>query len=462
MPIDTGIYANLLRPPRSVAEYDADAQAQQMNALALQGARLKADDYQRGVAEQAQLRQAVQGFGADETANYNALLRGGFLKDAQGYRKTLDDRAETLAKTRKEGTQADGYALDQSIKAHEFHVQQLAGVQDPQTAMQWAQEGLRSGVFTPEQYQRGLQSLQQASASPQSFAEWRQRALQGGMSATEQLKAQADAAKQAATVNHQELTRAETARSHRANEGTAAAHLGVAQANLGLSRERLAQEKAAPKGVLHDTDAGTMLVDPRTGEARPVLGPDGAQLTKPLKPIPATANDAIMGNQKGLQQVERALALLDGKNVGAQTGDAAATGWKGYLPNTVLNRIDPRGVDARAEIADIGSLKIHDRSGAAVTLSEAPRLMPFIPLGTDDAATVKKKLGRLRVEIKNESDALASTYSKEQGYRPSPVNNATQERTASAGKPARSVVRTGTQNGRKVVQYNDGSIDYAD
>jgi hypothetical protein len=93
------------------------------------------------------------------------------------------------------------------------------------------------------------------------------------------------------------------------------------------------------------------------------------------------------------------------------------------LPDAILPRIDPLGVDARAEIADIGSLKIHDRSGAAVTISEAPRLMPFIPKSSDDPDTALKKLRRLKTEMQQAGMALAETYSEDQGYRPSPVAN---------------------------------------
>jgi hypothetical protein len=99
--------------------------------------------------------------------------------------------------------------------------------------------------------------------------------------------------------------------------------------------------------------------------------------------------------------------------------------------------MDPKGVDARAEVADIGSLKIHDRSGAAVTISESPRLMPFIPQATDDAVTVQKKLARLRTELHNESQALQTTYSREQGFKPSPVR-------PQATPPSRPLPKAGT------------------
>ncbi|MBF9641260.1 hypothetical protein IAI27_11285, partial [Streptococcus pseudopneumoniae] len=72
-------------------------------------------------------------------------------------------------------------------------------------------------------------------------------------------------------------------------------------------------------------------------------------------------------NLGALRQVDNALDLIGGEKVGELQGDKNATGFKGYLPDVALNRMDPEGTSTRAIIADIGSLKIHDRSGAAVT-----------------------------------------------------------------------------------------------
>ena len=142
-----------------------------------------------------------------------------------------------------------------------------------------------------------------------------------------------------------------------------------------------------------------------------------------LKPIPPSVNTAIIQNQTAGNQLDRAIALVSGVDLPGMTGDKSATGLKGYLPNAILNRVDPKGVSARAEIADIGSLKLHDRSGAAVTASESPRLMPFIPLATDDKETVLKKLNRLKLEVANESNAMKDIYSKEQGFKENPILN---------------------------------------
>lgn len=190
------------------------------------------------------------------------------------------------------------------------------------------------------------------------------------------------------------------------------------------------------KGVLRDTDQGLMLVDPRNGSTRPVLGQDGQPVGPKLKDIPTQANTAIMTNSQNIRKVNRALALVTGqstgdstvttdkdgnKMVGGMRVDPGATGWKGMLPGQILNRYDPKGVDARAEITDIGSLILHDRSGAAVTASESPRLVPFIPLASDDPATVAKKLQRFKQVYEEENNALGETYGPNNGYKPSAV-----------------------------------------
>jgi hypothetical protein len=147
-----------------------------------------------------------------------------------------------------------------------------------------------------------------------------------------------------------------------------------------------------------------------------------------LRNIPAAISTAITSNKQSLAALDAAIALHEGKDVtrgdNTMVGDKEATGWKGLIPPIMLNRIDPKGTDARAQTADIGSLIIHDRSGAAVTASETPRLMPFIPTATDDNPTILKKLKRLRSEAQLEDELLNNQYNKDSGYNVPEQNNA--------------------------------------
>lgn len=100
-----------------------------------------------------------------------------------------------------------------------------------------------------------------------------------------------------------------------------------------------------------------------------------------------------------------------------------ALGPVNVLPGAVRQYTDPKGVAARAAVANIGSMKLHDRSGAAITVGEMPRLVPFIPAVTDDVSTAKVKLKKMRDEYSRMQDEWdkgrgASEAYQEEGSAP--------------------------------------------
>jgi hypothetical protein len=142
-----------------------------------------------------------------------------------------------------------------------------------------------------------------------------------------------------------------------------------------------------------------------------------ARRNSELKPPPAPVSKALLENNQNLRKARDALTLIQGGKVGALQGDPNATGLKGFAPDFVLQRMDPAGIDTRAAIADLGSMIIHDRSGAAVTASEYPRLVPFIPRDKDEPPVVEKKLQRFVQEYEAIQKDYADMYSEDQGYR---------------------------------------------
>ena len=136
-----------------------------------------------------------------------------------------------------------------------------------------------------------------------------------------------------------------------------------------------------------------------------------------LKPLPSPVARAVMENEHSLRLARNALTLIQGGKVGEQAGSKAATGVKGFLPDAALSRLDPEGVPTRAAIADLGSMIIHDRSGAAVTASEYPRLMPFIPKANDDPPVVEQKLKRFIQVYEDMQQDFRDMYSEDQGFQ---------------------------------------------
>ena len=124
----------------------------------------------------------------------------------------------------------------------------------------------------------------------------------------------------------------------------------------------------------------------------------GTQVAPPGGMGSAAVLNAIKENQTKLSVIDNALMQLETRPQGV--------GLKGIIPDIALQRIDPEGVDLRANVADIGSMVIHDRSGAAVTAREMPRLSPFIPKASDTPDTVRRKLARMKAIINEETAFL--------------------------------------------------------
>ncbi len=390
---------------------------------------------------------------------------------------------------------------------------QLVKVNDYDSAVNWLKSQYQNPVLGPIVSQEPFDSaVQQIPKDPVAFQDWKNKNALGIEEYIKQNKPQLSTKDTGGSVIDRlfrplsgEITEVGTTK----KTPTFADITG--QGQLALAKAKFAFEQANPNQTIHETPTGFVAVNNRTGMAMPVVyGPNGivpaagaAQATTPaasmmrqppaalpgqripaisgmpsvldqtvpsaiastvapaalpvgtpgtpvmgrqaeLKPIPANINLAILKNNQAIQQIDSTIKLLQ------QNPDA--TGAKGYLPGFALNRMDPEGVDARAGVADIGSLVLHDRSGAAVTAAEAPRLMPFIPLATDDNKTVIKKLTRMRNIAAQEQTGLTETYGKDQGYLPNPAVGKTSG-TALSGQQIPPIYAT---NGKERIVSTDG------
>ena len=126
----------------------------------------------------------------------------------------------------------------------------------------------------------------------------------------------------------------------------------------------------------------------------------------PAKEMPSALAEKFAQNAVTLGKIEKAISLVE--------SNPNALGAKNYLPDALVQRLDPSGVDVRAMVADISGQKVHDRAGASQTVGEVKRLQPYIPNPTDDAPTVKKKLRLFQNEYTDMQRALASGASLKQ------------------------------------------------
>lgn len=167
-------------------------------------------------------------------------------------------------------------------------------------------------------------------------------------------------------------------------------------------------------------DGRVMQINEDTREAVPIEGVQervhgsGGPAAPKLQKVPLGAIKSVSDNNSSITNIRSALSAID-------------SGVKGLGPSNfmigdevknVLGLSSPEEQGLRADVANVGSLIIHDRSGAAVTISEVPRLRPFIPKTTDKPAVARVKLAKLLALVEEENELYKANYSEEQGYHP--------------------------------------------
>lgn len=211
-------------------------------------------------------------------------------------------------------------------------------------------------------------------------------------------------------------------------------HITVSNSGNGAGNENLAG--AVTKAGINPRDDSDVFRHTKSGQLFQYIDGKPAVYSGAIASAPDSSTRKATNEAKvGIANIDDAIAEL-GKPEGKD-----ATGPLYALPGSEMagQYLDPKGVPARAAVSNIGSLKLHDRSGAAVTVSEFPRLAPFIPKVSDSPAVAAAKLQKMKTAYAAE---VASWKTAAPGQQP----------------PAPTVVRTGTRNGIKVEQLSDGTI----
>jgi hypothetical protein len=163
-------------------------------------------------------------------------------------------------------------------------------------------------------------------------------------------------------------------------------------------------------GVRYNAD-GTLAVDVGMAarNAATVAGAvagarEQVKATTPIK-LPAAVQKGVSDNAALLQRIRNAKQMVkDNPN---------SFGLKYALGDEVNQRMDPAGVGARAAVADLSSVTIHERSGANVTAKEFPRLSPFIPAATNTSKAIITKLEQMEAAVLDEQEAIGAMYAQQ-------------------------------------------------
>lgn len=326
MPVSSSIYSSI---GQGVTPLE-DPQNALLRALKMQGAQEEMqaqrmtrarteEDYRRGIERSNRLQQLMSGDYADDEARAGALVRGGFIDEGQKLLRGSAEIAGKRAATAKTLTDTQAAQIAQ-------HRDMLADVGDPETAMQWAQIGLQSGVLDNARYQLALQNIQRASVSPEAFNAWKTQAALGATKFIEMNKptyqtrntggrtdtialpgligapsmvnsVQNTQSPDNAATNARAAADAEAARKQamtiaamndaRQREATASAR-AIAQERLAFDRTRTPEEKP-----LNDTQSKALLFGSRMREAEAVL--DALEKTGTTTSVPGSRSGYGIG-----------------------------------------------------------------------------------------------------------------------------------------------------------------------
>ncbi len=213
---------------------------------------------------------------------------------------------------------------------------------------------------------------------------------------------------------------------------------------------------------------GTSILNRRTGEVTPIAG-EAADAAVPRRGTPeyveyerqlaqaraqgaAAGRPAPQGDRVAAStrvQLAEGAAQLDlirqareavtnrPQSFGLSRGAGLLPGM-GQIGSQINQRVDPEGTAARQLVAQVSAMKIKDLSGAAVTVSEFPRLAAFVPLEWDRPEKILANLAQLERELLIVQQALANgvTLDELMGSQPTRPRGGTPRPASPTGQPS--------------------------
>jgi hypothetical protein len=387
---------------------------QQQNQLG----QMKMDEYRSGVERKNKLAALLGGQYDTEEAREDAVLRSGYLDEAQQMRKSRLDAAKAKADAGKTAADTEKVQIQTAMEKVGAIAQILQGVNSPDTYAQALQAGANIGLDVsklPQQYDPAQVEQSKARAltvQQQLEQQWKQKGYD------------LDVRKQG-----------ETERNNRVQNSISQGQLNVSRGNLSLRQQELDQQKNAPKGQFIQTEQGYVLADPRTGTVQPVMGPDGKPLqgkaaTKNLTEGQAKAN--LFGSR--MLEADRILNELEGKyNPLAVNAKVAAAetpiigGLAGWAGNAMLGE---SGQQAEQAQRDFINAVLRRESGAVISEPEFKNAAKqYFPQQGDSKAVLDQKRRNRQLAIKGMEAEIPG------GFRSAPTltSPGSQEPSAATG-----------------------------
>lgn len=346
---DLSIYGPLLRGPKSVADYDREARAGELDQLQLLEGRDKRAATQRGVERQQQLQGLMGSLpaGATDLDRLQALRGGAFFDQADALDKSMVERDKSRATVAKDTAETKGKDYDLQRKRYEHRLGGLQQFTSHEDARQWLADGVTAGDLSMKEAKTMHDHMPK---DPQGFGDWRDRTILSLM----------DAGKQAGYIKP---------------DANAQLSATTQRQNNADTNARTAADAAAGRRV---TMRGQDMVDDRTRETHNATVGKPFEVTDPDTGQPTLVRQDRQGN---LSRVEG----FQPKGMGATklTEDQGkATGWLTQATNAHANMTAALEATPSAAkpglpdmIAAIPSLGIGEAAGNKLRGSDRQRYM---------------------------------------------------------------------------------------
>lgn len=401
MAVDAGIYNQVGQGVKSVQDYDAITdeaaarkQGLQRGSLALLTGQQAYDNAQAVNGQKSALRQLIgsDGFDLSNPAHQKKAL--GIAPDvAPALIKTVQEGAESAAKTGHYVAQTADLDQKQKFERTDRHLQELGAVQDVPGAVQWLTDAVKSGELPFDRASMAINKLRQ---DPSSLGQWKLGAQQGGAKILDQLKFQLPDANTVLTTttstNNNAATNARTAADNAAARGVTMRGQNMTDAR---TRESTLATMTKPFEVTLPDGSSALAQQDKQGNIRQVQGYGPKAGSKPLNEGQAKA----LGYGTRMQESAKILESLDGKyspsGINAKLGAENSFGGSvtGPIANSLLSDNSQQAEQAQR---DFVNAILRRESGAAISSSEFDnaRKQYFQQPGDSPAVKMQKKRNR--------------------------------------------------------------------
>ena len=189
MPIDTSIYQNYLKPPKSIAEYGAEMDAADQNRMMLESGRMNLLAAKQAQADEQAVRAAYQqpGFDPQSDTGIMELMRlnpkAGFAA-AEARQKALKAQADlghVAAQTDSQRASAQKSTIEAAGTRLKQYRDTLDFIDTPEAAARWITAQFQDPLISGQMAALGSpeQAVSRIPRDPAGFQKWRQQAAMG-------------------------------------------------------------------------------------------------------------------------------------------------------------------------------------------------------------------------------------------------------------------------------------------